>query len=957
MDRAPECRLNRATESPRGFARFLLAFLLLPLTLATLGAEALEAQSGTIQGRVTSASTGAPLENAFIRVATPEGLSVVTRSTNRDGFWSASVGAGTYTVIAQTIGYAEVRSAPANVQAGQVARVDLAMEMRPIVLGGVDVMTSIPGVEDPRRATEAVSSISREQLSVRPAVTPVDHLRSLAQVDVIQQGVQSTNVVVRGFNNIFSGALHTLTDHRMSGVPSLRVNVMSFLPTTDDDLERMELVFGPAAAIYGPNTANGVLHMLTRSPLRDQGTSAMVMGGERSLFGGSVRTAHLLTENLGLKVSAQYLRADEWGFTDATEVAEQARFAANRELWRADMMRAVGIDAAEADRRIDRIGARNNDIERWSVDARADWAISDDATAYFSVGRSNAASQIELTGLGAGQVEDWSYTYYQTRFEQGRFFGQFYLNQSNAGSTFLLRNGAPIVDRSRLYVAQLRHGRELGTRNTLLYGLDFVYTDPETEGTINGIYEDEDQTREIGGYLQNRFNVTPELDLVMAGRVDFHTGLPDPVFSPRLGLVYNPAEGQTFRAAFNRAFSTPSSLNQFLDLGTAIPNAQLAQLGYSVRVQGTGTEGFRFRQGGAYQMRSPFTPAQAGGPAQLLPAEAVAFWAAAAQVVGQSAGLPAPVVAYIQGLQPTPADIPSAYLDINRPQQPGQPLPRLSELDLQDVDPIRESLQSTFEVGYRGVLSDRAALQADVWYSRRSQLVTPLTVRTPLITMSGPELGAYLVPRLVPVLMAGGMSAAEAEATATAIATGMAGVPVGVISSADIAANGAQLLSTYTNVDDDFNVWGVDLSGEVFLDDYISLRGSVGFVNDDHFETSRGEIVTLNAPKRKASFAVAYRNRDMGFSSEVRARYAEGFPASSGVYEGLECLGDRAPAITLPCVSSSRLLDLNLSYRLPGMSGATAQLAVTNLLDREFQSFPGTPDVGRMAILRLRYEF
>ena len=80
-------------------------------------------------------------------------------------------------------------------------------------------------------------------------------------VDIITQGVQSTNVVVRGFNNIFSGALYTLTDNRMAGVPSLRVNVMHFVPTTDEDLQRMEVVLGPGSALYGPNTANGVLHL------------------------------------------------------------------------------------------------------------------------------------------------------------------------------------------------------------------------------------------------------------------------------------------------------------------------------------------------------------------------------------------------------------------------------------------------------------------------------------------------------------------------------------------------------------------------------------------------------------------------------------------------------------------------------------------------------------------------
>jgi outer membrane receptor for ferrienterochelin and colicins len=940
----------------------LLAFLLLlvPGLVPGVGAAEAQAQSGTIQGVVTDAETGAPLTNAFVRVSTAEGLSVVTRIANRVGFWSADVPVGSYRVEVSSIGRESRTSDLVQVQAGQITRVDLTLATRAIALAGIDVqITGIVGVEDPRRSVAAVAAISREQLAARPVVTPVDHLRSLAQVDVIQQGVQSTNVVVRGFNNIFSGALHTLTDYRMAGVPSLRVNVMSFVPTTEEDLERMELVFGPAAALYGPNTANGVLHMMTRSPLRDQGSSASVLGGERGALGASVRTAGLVTENLGVKISAQFLQAEEWNFLDATEEAERQKFAANRDFWRADMMRSVGISQADADRRIDRIGARDNDISRWSVEARADWAVSDDATGIFTVGRSNAGSQIELTGLGAAQVQDWSYTFYQARFERDRLFAQLYLNASDAGTTYLLRNGAPIVDKSKLWVGQVRHGTEVGTRNTLLYGVDFAYTDPETEGTINGIYEDDDQTREVGAYLQNTTRLSPSVDLVLAGRVDTHSALPDPVFSPRAGLVWNPVEGQTFRASFNRAFSTPSSLNQFLDLGTAIPNATLARLGYSVRVQGTGTDGFRFRQtDDSYQMRSPFTPQGAGGPAQLLPAAGAAgFWAAAVQVVAaQSAAggnpLPPQLVAFMQSLQPTPAQIGASFLN-----PVTGAMGSIGALDLPDVAPIRESLQSTFEVGYRGIIADRMALQADVWYSQRSQLVTPLTIQTPLVLMNGQDVGAYLVPQLVPILMQGGMGQAEAQALAVQIATGLASVPVGVISSGDVNANGAQLLSTYSNVDDDFNVYGVDLSGEFLLTGQWSIRGSLAFVNDDHFTTTRGQVVTLNAPKRKGSLAVSYRNTGLGITSELRGRVAAGHPASSGVYEGLACIQDPVPPGSLGCVDSSTLFDLNLSYNLPTFEGASVQLSVQNLLDESFQSFPGTPAVGRMALLRLRYAF
>ncbi|TVR65768.1 MAG: TonB-dependent receptor [Gemmatimonadales bacterium] len=909
------------------------------------------AQQGILETRVVAADDGAPRSAAFVSIENDAGRTVATGLTNRDGVYRANVAPGVYRVEVSSVGYATERVDGITVSADGVTQTEVRLRTQAFQLDAVVVSVGREA-EKALTAPARVEIITEDIIGDRPSTTPVDHLRSLPAVDVIQQGVQSTNVVVRGFNNIFSGALHTLTDNRIAGVPSLRVNVLNFIPTIDDDIERMEVVLGPGSALYGPNTANGVLHILTKSPLRDQGTTVSVMGGEQSLLAGAFRTSHLLTDNVGVKFSGELFRAEEWAFQDPVEVAEREKFDSNPAFWRADLMRAVGISQGEAEQRIDRIAARDSDLERWSGEVRADWAISDDATAIFTVGRSNASSQVEMTGLGAAQINDWSYTFYQARFNRDRLFAQFYLNESNAGNTFLLRNGAPIVDRSKLYVGQLQHGTRIGTRNNLTYGLDFLYTDPETEGTINGIYEDEDDTTEFGAYLQAESQLTPELSLVLAGRVDTHSALPDAIFSPRAALVYEPVEGQAFRATYNRAFSTPSSLNQFLDLGTAFPNAALAQLGYSVRVQGTGTEGFRFRQTGDYLMRSPFTPEQLGGPAQLLPANAAAFWQAAVQVAGAQNPDLANLLPFLASLNPTAQDIGSNFFN----PVTGE-VGSLASLERPDVDPIRESLQSTFELGYTGLIGGRALLAADVWYSRRSQLVTPLTIQTPFITMNGGQIFQYLVDNnLLQALQAQGLSPEAAQATVQQIAEGLASVPMGVLSSPDINANGAQLLSTYTNVDDDFDLWGVDLSARFLVNDRWSFAGSVSLVNDDSFTTSRGEVVTLNAPRRKGSASAAYRNRGSGLSAEGRVRVAAGFPASSGVYEGLACLPN-APSTAGPCVESSTLVDMNLSYRLPGLANTTAQLSVQNIFDTAFRSFPGTPEVGRMALLRLRYQF
>ncbi|MDP9179433.1 MAG: TonB-dependent receptor, partial [Gemmatimonadota bacterium] len=105
-----------------------------------------------------------------------------------------------------------------------------------------------------------------------------------------------------------------------------------------------------------------------------------------------------------------------------------------------------------------------------------------------------------------------------------------------------------------------------GTRERLIYGFDYIYTEPRTERTLNGRNEDDDDINERGGYIHSVTTLSRMLELTAAARVDKHSRLEDPVFSPRLALVIKPQDDQAFRVTYNRAFSTPSTLNLFLDL-------------------------------------------------------------------------------------------------------------------------------------------------------------------------------------------------------------------------------------------------------------------------------------------------------------------------------------------------------------------------------------------------------
>jgi outer membrane receptor for ferrienterochelin and colicins len=728
---------------------YRLCLLATAVLLLLLPEGAFAQQAGTISGTVRAAETNAPLAGVQVSI---QGTQLGTISNQQGRFLIPNVAPGSYTVVFTFSGRQTYQATGVRVAAGETANVEAMMSFRAAELDQL-VITASRREERAVNAPARVEVVSAEVIAQRPAVTPVEHLRNVPGVDIVTNGIQSTNVVVRGFNNAFSGALHALTDYRRAGVPSLAVNLLHLMPSTNEDIDRMEVVLGPGSALYGPNTANGVLHIITQSPLDRQGTAISLTGGERSLFQGSGRTAFLVNENLGVRVSGQYVRADDWAYRDTAEVLSR------------------NLSPPTTPNR-NRIGLRDESLERYSFEGRADWRILPNVTAVFQGGTTLVGSGIELTGIGASQIRDWRYSYYQTRVRSGRFFTQAYLNTSDAGQTYNLRSGQDVVDRSRLFVAQAQHGFEIGGRQNFTYGVDYARTMPETDGTIHGGFEDRDIYTELGGYLQSETALHPMLDLVLAGRIDQHSELPDLIFSPRAALVFKPLDNHSIRATYNRAFSTPSSVNLFLDIDIRPAPAPLGQLGYRLRAQGVPGSGHTFRRpDGSFVMRSPFNPAAAGGAGQILDATTGNAWMMAINFLQGSGNIDAQTAQLLRSLNPTTNDIALLGLFPGAPQNSIAPL---GGITVADVQPLRESVTNSFEIGYTGIIANRLRIGADLWYAQRDNFTSPLLLApTPLVFLNGQQVASFLIGR--------GLSPAQAGA----LAQGMAQVPVGIVTSPD----------------------------------------------------------------------------------------------------------------------------------------------------------------------------
>jgi iron complex outermembrane receptor protein len=113
--------------------------------------------------------------------------------------------------------------------------------------------------------------ITREAIRRSGMTTIPDLLRLAPGVNVAQINANRWAVSVRGFNDVYANKLLVLVDGRSVYT---RLSAGVFWDAEDlivDDIERIEVVRGPGAALWGANAVNGVINIVTRSAADTQG--------------------------------------------------------------------------------------------------------------------------------------------------------------------------------------------------------------------------------------------------------------------------------------------------------------------------------------------------------------------------------------------------------------------------------------------------------------------------------------------------------------------------------------------------------------------------------------------------------------------------------------------------------------------------------------------------------------
>ncbi len=232
----------------------------------------LQAQQGSIAGKVSDAATGQPLEAARVVLAGPNRV----ETTGQDGQYTfRGVAPGRYLLKVLRLGYQPMGDT-VQVAAGEIVAHNFAMTLSPVQLD--ELVTTATGQQSRLEIGNSIATIPAAQVAEEAPITEFTNLLSgrAAGVQVLKSSGATgtgTKIRIRGSNSVSlsNEPLYYVDGVRIDAQPNgyaYNIGGQSTSRINDlnpDDIENIEIVKGPSAAtLYGIQAANGVVLITTK---------------------------------------------------------------------------------------------------------------------------------------------------------------------------------------------------------------------------------------------------------------------------------------------------------------------------------------------------------------------------------------------------------------------------------------------------------------------------------------------------------------------------------------------------------------------------------------------------------------------------------------------------------------------------------------------------------------------
>lgn len=157
------------------------------------------------------------------------------------------------------------------------------------------------------QAAAAIFVITPEDIKRSGATNLPDLLRIVPGLDVSQINANTWAVSARGFNAQFTNKLLVLIDGRAVYTPLLGGVNWDTQDVPLEDIERIEVIRGPGATVWGANAVNGVINIVTKEAAETKGGLLSAGGGSDGQAYGTAQFGDAIRTDTDFRIFAKYL--------------------------------------------------------------------------------------------------------------------------------------------------------------------------------------------------------------------------------------------------------------------------------------------------------------------------------------------------------------------------------------------------------------------------------------------------------------------------------------------------------------------------------------------------------------------------------------------------------------------------------------------------------------------------
>jgi iron complex outermembrane receptor protein len=386
----------------------------------------------------------------------------------------------------------------------------------------------------------AIAVITGEDIRRSGVTTIAESLRlapgmQVARVDSITWAISS-----RGFNDLFANKLLVLMDGRSVYTPLFSGVYWDVQDTLLEDIDRIEVIRGPGAALWGANAVNGVINITTKSAKETQGGLLAGGAGTEERGFGSVRYGGQINDKTWFRVYAKYFDRDDAATTSGGDAGD-------------DWDRLRGGFRVDWEPSQPNLLTLQGDI--YDGTERQHYILPTLAPPY-------STSQPQTLKLGGGHLLGrWTHTF----GEGADLRAQFYYDRTER-ELQIFREERDTLD------FDLQSRFPLGERQDVVWGLGYRHADSHNfKSNFNLAFVPGDrETEEYSAFVQDEITLVRERLRLTLGSKFEHNDYTGFEVQPSVRLLWTPHPKHSAWASISRAVRTPSRADNDLRLVNSV---------------------------------------------------------------------------------------------------------------------------------------------------------------------------------------------------------------------------------------------------------------------------------------------------------------------------------------------------------------------------------------------------